>query len=972
MDEKEGDSGEYAGRHEAEVADCVLDLSVFTRTPIYGAVREVEVTRPLRRASGQPVGGEEHAVENGQGAPAPVEAAEGAPEIAQSATASGLARFFRFGAGKDAGAGAAGSASAAARNGHGSARQVKGNGQARVQPVTYALWESRDVESTRLRKVEKQYALDPVDHVFSSAPFATETEAVAVSLSPSGLYMAKFFHEKTPPGARGTALNRVKGSIEIWSSSSIVISIDTSMEHGAFCTDEWFGGFSWSSTEDRIAYVAEQKPEPTLGYWEKIKDNKKKKVRHITRRGTEFLDDPHFGEAYNRLAHPSIFIVDLNAASIKRLRRLPRWLAPGEPCFSLDEKHMFFHAVPISEVQLGLRYCYNRPCAIYSYDLEDEGEDDDDAKQEREFDHEDENAVEAYPVGEEDDDGEVGSHNDDHEEPDQDDDGAGNSGDGDEDNDRGEGAEMEVFVDRMEDDVQDADHHLTRQMQQLGLGIASRAPPALENRRLPSCMQCWTSETADTIDLCARCPRLHPSGRYLVFLSTPRTKSNVHNATSRLRLVDVKDGSLQTLVDIPTAKEISHIHTDFPGLYCASLPRNIFVDEQTIVLDSVWGFWVLPMVLNISFELATAGVSLTRPLRPLSDDLPDVFDSYSSEVLDISDGYVLLSQSNPARPPELVVVKMKSDEDIEVLHVLDMRPEEFSVEDFLHFDDEETLEILNESGTEHRDGAEESPNRFQAMIVSPVTDDHRDGAHNAEGDINGVAPVPLICMPHGGPHSSHVAKFSLAIAAIVRSGMAVLLVNFRGSTGLGEDSLQSLPGRIGSQDVAECIAATEWAIKTNPRFSRSAVGVLGGSHGGFLGAHLCGQRPGLYRAAVLRNPVVNIATMSGSTDIPDWCFAECGLGPSSGCVVSSDSIFRMMLKSPIVYHDQVRARTLLQLGSKDQRVPASQGLEWRRALVHNKVPCHVSWYPESGHALAEIGVLDHALVQAIAFLLAAF
>ena len=45
---------------------------------------------------------------------------------------------------------------------------------------------------------------------------------------------------------------------------------------------------------------------------------------------------------------------------------------------------------------------------------------------------------------------------------------------------------------------------------------------------------------------------------------------------------------------------------------------------------------------------------------------------------------------------------------------------------------------------------------------------------------------------------------------------------------------------------------------------------MGGSHGGFLTAHLMGQHPERFRCAGLRNPALGLDTLALLSDIPDW------------------------------------------------------------------------------------------------------
>ena len=110
-------------------------------------------------------------------------------------------------------------------------------------------------------------------------------------------------------------------------------------------------------------------------------------------------------------------------------------------------------------------------------------------------------------------------------------------------------------------------------------------------------------------------------------------------------------------------------------------------------------------------------------------------------------------------------------------------------------------------------------------------------------------------------------------------GFCLLVVNYRGSIGYGEDFLNSLLGHIGEHDIADCGNLTKKAVEQfSSVIDPEKLGVFGGSHGGFLTGHLIGhpEYKDMWKAASLWNPVLDMTYMVNSTDIPDWIFACCG------------------------------------------------------------------------------------------------
>jgi len=232
-------------------------------------------------------------------------------------------------------------------------------------------------------------------------------------------------------------------------------------------------------------------------------------------------------------------------------------------------------------------------------------------------------------------------------------------------------------------------------------------------------------------------------------------------------------------------------------------------------------------------------------------------------------------------------------------------------------------------------------------------------------DASGKLP-PMIVLPHGGPHTASTAGYVPELAYLCgQAGYALLLVNYRGSLGFGQSAVEDLPGRIGDLDVNDVVHAASHVAGLG-LVDPDKLFICGGSHGGFLAGHLIGQFPDLFKAACMRNPVTNIASMLTSTDIPDWCVIEgCGLGTYDygKCTgPTAEQLIEMYRKSPVAHVQNVKVPTLVALGTKDLRVPPSQGLEFYYILRSRGVITKLLLYDDCDHPIGAVcSKADHWL-----------
>ncbi len=82
-------------------------------------------------------------------------------------------------------------------------------------------------------------------------------------------------------------------------------------------------------------------------------------------------------------------------------------------------------------------------------------------------------------------------------------------------------------------------------------------------------------------------------------------------------------------------------------------------------------------------------------------------------------------------------------------------------------------------------------------------------------------------MPHGGPHVAIPFNYYWPFAYLTALGYCVVAVNYRGSTGFGEDSVQSLPGAAGTNDIQDCLDALDAAVAAGARTLNARAVLVG-------------------------------------------------------------------------------------------------------------------------------------------------
>ncbi|KAJ3673879.1 hypothetical protein LUZ60_005871 [Juncus effusus] len=422
-------------------------------------------------------------------------------------------------------------------------------------------------------------------------------------------------------------------------------------------------------------------------------------------------------------------------------------------------------------------------------------------------------------------------------------------------------------------------------------------------------------------------PRFSPDGKYLVFLSArSAVDSGAHGATNSLHKIEwplngVPKPNLNIIDLVPVV--MCPKDESFPGLYCSGFLSNPWLnDGNTIIISSMWR----SRDAIISINIISGQVSRISPDSDHSFDLLAI------------DGDNLLSVSScPIDPPKLNYCQLEASSNWNWAEVSSnpILKSSDKIKSLLSDHSFSILKIPVSNPAVNLSNGGKDP--YEAILISC-----KDSKNHA-----------TILVLHGGPHSAFSSSYYKSYAFLSSLGFNILMVNYRGSLGFGEEVLQSLPGKIGSQDVNDVLGALDYVTEKG-LIDGNKVAVVGGSHGGFLTTHLIGQAPNRFFAACARNPVCNLSLMVGTTDIPDWVYFEsCGKEGKNNFSESPtpDYLTLFYNKSPISHISKVKTPVLFLLGAQDLRVPVSNGLQYARALRERGGEVKVILFPEDVHGI---------------------
>lgn len=193
------------------------------------------------------------------------------------------------------------------------------------------------------------------------------------------------------------------------------------------------------------------------------------------------------------------------------------------------------------------------------------------------------------------------------------------------------------------------------------------------------------------------------------------------------------------------------------------------------------------------------------------------------------------------------------------------------------------------------------------VFYAPVNPDH---------DGPAAERPPLLVLAHGGPTGQARRQLQLGVLYWTSRGVAVVDVDYRGSTGFGRTYRKALDGEWGIADVEDCVAAASYLAERGD-VDGDRLMIRGGSAGGFtvLSALAFHDR---FAAGASRYGVADLEALATDTHKFESRYLDSMVGPYPEAKAT------YVARSPINHVDRFAAPMIVLQGDEDAVVPPNQ------------------------------------------------